>query len=92
MPLADGGRWPRAARFDGGRRFAVGISPFPEIRHRPPLHDFLVHCGKPLSARATRGFLARTERGSLRFVDGFRERLRDHLASMERALVPLAAE
>lgn len=92
MPLPESGRWPRAARFNGVRRFAVGISTFPEISSRPPLHDFLLHGGKPLSARATRGFLARTERGSLRFVDGFRERLRDHLASMECAPVALAAE
>lgn len=92
LPLAEGSRWPRAARFDGARRHAVKISSFPAVCQRPALHDFLIHRGKPLSARATRGFLGRTERGGLRFVEGFRERLRDHLAAMERGPVPLAAE
>lgn len=80
-----GERWPRAARFDGDRRSRSAVGAFPAWRPRPPLADFLQHPGKPLSARATRGFLARTDRGSLRFVAGFRERLRDHLAAMEGA-------
>jgi DNA (cytosine-5)-methyltransferase 1 len=76
-------RWPRAARYDGVLRHAVRIGAFPAWRDRAPLAEFLNWPGKPLSSRATRGFLGRTERGSLRFVPGFRERLRDHLASME---------
>lgn len=91
-PLAHGARWPKAARFDGARRLGVEITAFPEFRPRPPLHAFLMHRGKPLSARATRGFLARTERGTLRFVDGFREKLRTHLSAMEGGPAPLAAE
>jgi DNA (cytosine-5)-methyltransferase 1 len=78
-------RWPRAARFDGSRRRAVRIGACPVWRPRPPLARFLEYPGKPLSARATRGFLDRTQRGSLRFVSGFRERLRSHLAAMEIA-------
>lgn len=81
-PLADG-RWPKAARFDGDRRRRVEIGTFPVWRERPPLTEFLRHAGKPLSARATRGFLSRTERSTLRFVPGFLERLRDHLRRME---------
>lgn len=76
-------RWPRAARFDGTRRLAVEINAFPELVRREPLVDFLEYPGKPLSARATRGFLSRTERGTLRFVPGFKDRLRLHLARME---------
>jgi DNA (cytosine-5)-methyltransferase 1 len=76
-------RWPRAGRSDGKRRTAVEIGAFPEWRERPPLVEFLQYPGKPLSARATRGFLARTDRGSLRFAPGFREALRAHLALME---------
>lgn len=77
------GSWPKAARFDGDRRRAVAISAYPQWKARPPLATFLRHEGKPLSARATRGFLSRTERAALRFADGFQDRLRGHLDRME---------
>jgi DNA (cytosine-5)-methyltransferase 1 len=77
------GRWPRAARFDGDNRHAVSINSYPQWKARPALTEFLRHSGKPLSARATRGFLSRTERAMLRFADGFQDRLRDHLYRME---------
>lgn len=83
--LSGHGRWPKAARFDGDRRFGVSINAFPEWRARPTLAEFLKHGGKPLSARATRGFLSRTERATLRFADGFQDRLRSHLYRMEAA-------
>jgi DNA (cytosine-5)-methyltransferase 1 len=76
-------RWPRAARFDGERRWAVEIGSFPVWKDRLPLCDFLLFRGKPLSARATSGFLSRTERSKLRFVPGFRERVRAHLSRMQ---------
>lgn len=81
--LAIDGRWPRAARFDGDKRQAVEINSFPIWQERPPLADFLLYEGKPLSARATRGFLSRTERSSLRFQPGFLDRLRRHLIRVE---------
>lgn len=81
--LPSNGRWPKAARFDGGRRHAVTINAYPEWRERPALTEFLRYNGKPLSARATRGFLSRTERAVLRFADGFQDRLRSHLYRME---------
>ena len=82
--LAADGRWPKAARFDGNTRHAVSINAYPEWKARPALTSFLRYDGKPLSARATRGFLGRTERASLRFADGFQDRLRGHLHRMER--------
>ncbi len=82
-PLSSDGRWPRAARFDGDMRKAVEIGSFPVWRERAQLAEFLLYEGKPLSARATRGFLSRTERSSLRFVPGFLERVRSHLTIME---------
>jgi DNA (cytosine-5)-methyltransferase 1 len=94
-PLADGSRWPRAARFDGDRRLKVEVGAFPEWHHRPNLAEFLRYSPRPLSARATRGFLSRTERSTLRFVPGFLDRLRAHLASVdEEAVAPrsVAAE
>jgi len=75
-----GGKWPRAARFDGRRRTAVEISDFPEWRARPPLEQFLAFTPNLLSERATAGFLSRIERSTLRFVPGFREAVRRHLA------------
>ena len=81
--LPANGRWPKAARFDGDRRHAVSINAYPQWKARPALTAFLHHDGKPLSARATRGFLSRTERAALRFADGFQDRLRGHLYRME---------
>jgi DNA (cytosine-5)-methyltransferase 1 len=86
--LATGDRWPKAARFDGQRRRAVEIGLYPVWEPRPPIVEFLCHPGKLLSARATRGFLSRTERSTLRFVPGFQDRLRAHLARMEGATSP----
>jgi len=90
--FAAGARWPRAARFDGTRRRRVEIGAFPAWRPRPPLAEFLAYEGKPLSSRATRGFLSRTERSSLRFAPGFLDRLRRHLVSNDAALPVFAAE
>lgn len=76
-------KWPRAARSDGNRRYAVEIGAFPVWIERLPLHRFLRFAGKPLSARATAGFLSRTARSSLRFAPGFLDRVADHLQRME---------
>ncbi len=76
-------RWPTAARFDGSTRRGVHINAYPDWAAREPLADFLRFAGKPLSSRATRGFLSRTERAKLRFPDGFQDRLREHLFHLE---------
>jgi DNA (cytosine-5)-methyltransferase 1 len=76
-------RSPLAARFDGKRRWSVEISTFPIWAEREPLASFLRHDGNLLSARATRGFLARADSSSLRFVEGFKDRVRAHLRHME---------
>lgn len=83
--LPANGRWPKAARFDGTDRYSVSINSYPRWEERPALVKFLQYYGKPLSVRATRGFLSRTERAALRFADGFQDRLRSHLARMEAA-------
>jgi DNA (cytosine-5)-methyltransferase 1 len=82
--LSDERSWPKAARFDGIRRSRVEIGTLPVWRKRPPLVEFLRYPGRPLSARATRGFLGRTERSTLRFVPGFQDLLRAHLSLMEK--------
>ncbi len=94
-------RWPQAARFDGRHRRAVMISTHPVRAPRPPLADFLDHPGKPLSLRATEGFLGRLGRTRLRLPPGFLDRVADHRDRMAReapvprrraATVPAAAE
>jgi DNA (cytosine-5)-methyltransferase 1 len=74
--------WPRAARFDGTRGRAVEIGDCPAWQARPALTDFLRYDPKLLSVRATQGFHDRTLRSSLRFPEGFRERLRAHIEAM----------
>lgn len=83
--ILDGARWPKACRYDGHDRYAVEINSTPKWLPREPLVDFLKFAGKPLSERATKGFLGRTERAKLRFPHGFQDRLRDHLAKQETA-------
>ena len=94
--LRGSGSWPSAARFDGRVRRAVEISAFPVWSARPALANFLRYPGKPLSIRATKGFLERTERSSLRFVEGFQDRVRAHLAAVSAVpsdiYPPMAAE
>jgi len=83
VPLCSSGKWPKAGRFDGNGRHQVLINQFPAWMPRKHLADFLEYEGKPLSVRATRGFLGRTERGCLRFPAGFQEAVRAHLLRME---------
>jgi DNA (cytosine-5)-methyltransferase 1 len=89
--LPANGRWPRGARFDGTSRLGVEISGYPKWVDRPDLIEFLRYEGKPLSERATKGFLLRTDRAKLRFPDGFRERLREHRGRLSLAESRIAA-
>jgi DNA (cytosine-5)-methyltransferase 1 len=82
--LKPGGRWPAAAWGRGGKRYVSNAGAFPVWLPRPPLLDFLQYPGKPLSGRATRGFLSRARKGSLRFRDGFLEQLETHAQKQER--------
>lgn len=78
--------WPRAARFDGRERRAVDIGAFPMWQSRPPLAAFLLYPGKPLSERATAGFLSRAKASRLRFAPGFLDRVGQHLDRMRGTL------
>lgn len=70
-------RWPLAASGVNGERWVeqVGMRPVDE---EFSLRKFLDLPLKPLSQRATRGFLSRAERGKLRFADGFIDALHLH--------------
>lgn len=89
--LADGARWPDAARFDGTRRTGVAIGAHPVAGRHDGLTAFLRHPGKPLSLRATSGFLDRLGRTKLRLPQGFRDRIAAHLAGLTTT-APRAAE
>lgn len=89
------GKWPSAARYDSTERRAVAVGGIPVWRERQPLHRFLRHPGRPLSERATAGFLSRAEASTLRLLtEEFKNRVRSHLVNMQdrRAALPVAAE
>jgi len=82
--LGAGARWPDAAWGDLSVRCAAPVSAWPVREPALPLLTFLEYPLKPLSARATSGFLLRADRGSLRFPDGFKSDLREHERHMVR--------
>lgn len=80
--LAASARFPSAAWGDGGERRAVDRSMWPVSYRRPHLHEFLAHELKPLSARATAGFLRRAAKGNLRIPEDLIAECRAHLDTM----------
>jgi DNA (cytosine-5)-methyltransferase 1 len=83
-PLKDHRHWPTAAWNVGTGRFRVDASEWPVRKPYKSLAEFLKYEPKPLSAKATNGFLRRTERSTLRFPDGLIPSLRVHLARLEQ--------
>ena len=82
--LLPGDKWPTAAFGFAGRRWRVAASMWPlEVRARKLSEIIDFSNPSPLSLRATRGFLNRAEKSSLRFVDGFLSDVSEHAASME---------
>jgi DNA (cytosine-5)-methyltransferase 1 len=78
LPLRPSGTWPDAAWSDGRAVFVEQASSWPVRRTITPLREFLRYPLRPLSARATSGFLDRTRRSSLRFEPGFLDAVRAH--------------
>jgi len=93
-PFPASGKLPKAARFDGARRFAVEISTDPLGIRAPHLERFLRFRPDPLSVKATSGFLGRTRVATLRFADGFIEAVERYLADARarEARLPRALE
>ncbi|HJL01395.1 MAG TPA: DNA (cytosine-5-)-methyltransferase [Polyangiaceae bacterium LLY-WYZ-15_(1-7)] len=83
--VVEGKSWPTNAWSEGGERWTAEMSEWPKRFRRPSLTEFLRHEPKPLSERATRGFLRRAENSSLRFVEGFLPAVRRHLDSVSTA-------
>ena len=85
VPLENAGAWPKAAWNVGAGRFSASISRWPFHRSGPPLARFLRYPARPLSIKATAGFLARTRVSSLRFPPGFIKKLEAHLVVANKA-------
>jgi DNA (cytosine-5)-methyltransferase 1 len=83
--LPPGSPWPNAAWGDGRFRYAATISKFPRPVRHPPLADWLEYDRRPLSEKATRGFVTRAKESQLRWENGFIEALEDHLARVAGA-------
>jgi DNA (cytosine-5)-methyltransferase 1 len=81
-----GAPWPTAAWNVGSGRVAVEASEWPVRRRYQSLSEFLNHPPRPLSVKATRGFLERTGRSCLIFPPGFLEALRAHEVRMAKVL------
>ena len=79
----EGMRWPNAAWNVGAGRTAVGASQWPVQHEYRSLETFMRYEPKPLSGRATRGFLNRTTRSSLRFPHGFLDAMAKHQLRVE---------
>jgi DNA (cytosine-5)-methyltransferase 1 len=85
QPLRSGRAWPRAAWNVGEGRYEVEASEWPCARPARALQEFLEYEPELLSAKATAGFLERTQRSSLHFPAGFIDQVRRHLDWMRRA-------
>lgn len=75
-------KWPEAAWGSGDRAFRSDVSSWPVSRPFVPIDRFLRYPPKPLSARATAGFLKRLGQSSLRYRPEFWEALEKHHAAM----------
>lgn len=69
------GKWPHAAWCMGGKRYESLSSDWPVDRQIVRIGDFLKYEPKPLSVRATNGFLSRAYKGNLNFPPGFLDAL-----------------
>jgi DNA (cytosine-5)-methyltransferase 1 len=82
FPFDSRGPWPRAAFGSSERRLGVRISSWPVGRRPKPLVDFLKYDPKPLSKRASSGFIARLKASRLNYPEEFMTDLEAHLKRM----------
>lgn len=82
VELQSGEAWPLAAWNMGAKRHRAQLSTWPVRYESEPLERFLRHGVRPLSVKATAGFLSRAEVAKLRFPSGFLDAVRAHLEFM----------
>lgn len=83
--IEKGSTWPDAAWGKGGKRYRSQASHYPSNVKQASLAQLLAHDLRPLSVRASRGFLSRARKGNLRFPEGFLESVEQHAANLEAA-------
>ena len=81
--LKNGARWPSAGWGIEGRRGRSSVSDWPALAPQQHLASFLTHKIKPLSRKATAGFLSRLEKSSLRHEEAFRLDLHHQIESYD---------
>lgn len=64
--LKNGSKWPTAAYSRNGKRYISNATQFPKYREEISLLNFLQFEGKPLSEKATNGFLNRLNSGTVK--------------------------
>jgi DNA (cytosine-5)-methyltransferase 1 len=69
---------PKAAYWDGCKRYLAHVGEFPVVHAALPITQFLRYEGKPLSKMATHGFRTRYEASNLRKKNDFIEALLTH--------------
>jgi len=79
QPVIGGRAWPTNAWNVGQGRFTGDVSEWPKAFKTKRLDEFLNDDLKPLSHRATAGFVGRLKRSNLRLEDGFLDALEAHL-------------
>lgn len=92
QPFLANGPLPRAARFDGHARHAVGIGADVQGRQPTALHHFLQPPFTPLSLKAAAGFHSRASAATtkLKFPPGFLDAVRAHMSRMQEATTSLS--
>jgi DNA (cytosine-5)-methyltransferase 1 len=75
-------RWPTAAWGGPEGRYRSPVSEWPQHTITPAILDFLEYDLKPLSERASSGFLKRALSGRLNFPDGFLSDVAEHARQM----------
>jgi DNA (cytosine-5)-methyltransferase 1 len=79
----DGRRWPRAARWDGEKRWDVAVSEWPAHPPHGEQQDLALvlqyHGWQPLSYRAAAGFRSRLLASRLQYPAAFLDALNDHI-------------
>ena len=86
-PIKQGKKWPSAGWNIGEGRFGAEFSLYPANIQRDELQRWLKYPLKPLSIRATSGFLSRVEKSKLNFPPNFKDVVRNHLGVMQKNLL-----
>lgn len=76
--LCAGAKWPAAAYSMNGRRYISSSTQFPQCREDSPLLKFLQFEGKPLSEKATKGFLHRLNSGTVKCPTFFKQSIEQY--------------